>query len=323
LPPGARRGARASWALALALTLPLAAGCRQTAPKPSEPAAALEIALFPMGFATRLPHLGRAHVHGVARMSASLEAGAAKSGRAAEDDSESVSTETDVWSDDTGNFRIVEVNDRDGGREIVRFDHDLAVALRYGKLIKRAAIEPEPTTLLAEAVGAPFAFFDLVRAGAIVDDMGEEAGPQGRAVHTYKLSAEPKRQYFKLLEDAKGTRAWRKTMVLEALDGTLKIDKATRVPLEATLRAAYRMMRPNGAAEGEGVPMRGRYEVRLAVSEIGTSPLVAPPEAEEVPQRQRTVQEEKTLLGGLASRAPLRPAKPEGPIIGPKGKVKR
>jgi hypothetical protein len=308
----------------LALALPLAASCRQTAPKPSEPAAALEIALFPMGFATRLPHLGRAHVHGIARMSATLEAGAAKGGRGASgDDGESVTTETDVWSDDTGNFRVVEMNDRDGGREIVRFEHDLAVALRYGKLIKRAAIEPEPTNLLAEAVGAPFAFFDLVRAGAIVDDMGEEAGPQGRPVHTYKLSAEPKRQYFKLLEDAKGTRAWRKTMVLEALDGTIKIDKATRVPLEATLRAAYRMVRPTGAAEGDGVPMRGSYEVKLAVTEIGTSPVVAPPEAEEVPQRQRTVQEEKTLLGGLASRAPLRPEKPEGPIIGPKGKVKR
>jgi len=309
--------------------LALGSGCRQTAPKPSQLAAALEVALFPLGFASRLPRLGRVHVHGVSKMSATLESPPVdKDGKRieADDGIEAITTETDVWSDDTGNFRAVEINDRDGGREIVRYDHELAVALRYGKLIKRTAIEPEPTNLLAEAVGGPFAFFDLVRAGAAVDDLGEEVGPGGRKVHSYQLAVEPKKQYFKLIEDAKGTRAWRKTMVLEALDGKIKVDVATRVPLEANLRASYRMTRPTSAdetKEGQGVPMRGTYEVKLSVAEIGTSPVVAPPEADELPQRQRTVQEEKTLLGGLASRAPLRPEKPEGPIIGPKGKVKR
>lgn len=293
---------------AMALALLGATACRSSAPKPSEPAAALETALFPMGFASRLVNLGRAHVHDVSQMSATVDGG----------DTETVTTDTDVWSDETGNFRVVEVNDRDGGREIVRYGKQLAVALRYGKLIKRAAIAPEPANLLAEALSAPFAFLDLARAGAIVDDMGEEKLASGRPAKIYKLSLQPK-QYFDVLADAKGTRDWRRTIVLDELQGTVKVDVATRVPVEGVLHAAYRMRR-GGDTKGadskkadskradskdasNGVPMHGRFDVKLLTSDIGSSPEIAPPEAEEVPPRQRTVQEEKTLLGGIASRA--------------------
>jgi hypothetical protein len=119
------------------------------------------------------------------------------------------------------------------------------------------------------------------------------------------LSRQPKKQYFDLLSDAKGTRDWRKTILLDELEGTLKVDAATRVPVEGTLHAAYHMRRGAGGdakGGGEGVSMQGRFDLKLLTSDIGSSPAIAPPEAEEVPPRQRTVQEEKTLLGGLASR---------------------
>ena len=56
-----------------------------------------------------------------------------------------------------GNYRIVESNDRDGGREVVVRGRDLYVALRYGKMIRRAAEQPEPDQLLQQALGGPSA----------------------------------------------------------------------------------------------------------------------------------------------------------------------
>ena len=62
-----------------------------------------------------------------------------------------------------GNYRIVENNDRDGGREIVVRGRDLYVALRYGKMIRRAAEQPEPDQLLQEALGGPWAAWQILR----------------------------------------------------------------------------------------------------------------------------------------------------------------
>ena len=72
-----------------------------------------------------------------------------------------VTTTTDVWLDRTGNYRLREENDHDGGREVILTGRELAVALRYGKMIRRVAEEPEPSRMLEEGLGAPWAAFEL------------------------------------------------------------------------------------------------------------------------------------------------------------------
>ena len=98
--------------------------------------------------------IGGAHFHATSRFTVGPSGGTPNV----------VTTTTDVWVDRTGNYRFREQNDRDGGREVVLYGRELSVALRYGKMIRRVAEEPEPSRLLEEAVGAPFAVFDLVRA---------------------------------------------------------------------------------------------------------------------------------------------------------------
>jgi hypothetical protein len=267
----------------------------------TRPAAAVDAAVRPERLTTRFRKLGRAHFRGVARFEVGVEDAALKG----------VTTETDVWIDDRGNWRLVELNDKDGGREIVRHDRELAVALRYGKMIRRPAEDPEPQRLLEEGLGAPFAAWDLLRDLTTVDDMGSE-NRAGRKAHVYRLSkarhpARPSRTV-----DPGDRRAWRRTVVPESIEGTVVIDDATGLALRTEIRAKYAMRRGDGKSTDAkaGTLMHGAIDVRTSIEEIGQSPTIARPEAEDPPLRQRTVPEEKALLGGLPRSPPPVPAPP-------------
>lgn len=258
-------------------------------------------ALKPSSFAASFRKLGRAHLRGTARFEAGLDSGGA---------TDALTTETDIWIDDAGNWRMVEINDKDGGREVVLYGRQLAVALRYGKMIRRRAEDPEPLHLLEEGVGAPFAAWDVVRDAATVDDFGEDTRA-GRKVHVYKL-AWSRNPPPPGADDPSDRRAWRKTVtpaliagtgVAGKLEGNVVVDSATGVPLLAEIRGSYTMRR--GAA---GTPMHGAVNVRTSIEEIGQSPKIAAPEAEDLAPRQRTVPDEKLLLGGLPRTA----ARPRG-----------
>ena len=129
-----------------------AAGCHGRDDAANRAAVAnLDQALNPTFLAAALRKLGGAHFHCTTRMS--VTAAATPSNEAGWD---TVTTTTDLWLDRGGNYRIVETNDQDGGREIVLFGHDLFVALRYGKMIRRKSQDPEPERLLEEALGGPW-----------------------------------------------------------------------------------------------------------------------------------------------------------------------
>src|SRR5689334_2457744 len=83
----------------------LAGGCRRPRTL-TRPAAAVEDAVRPDRLAAAFPRLGRAHLRGTARFEAAPQGGPA----------DAVTTETDIWMDDNGNWRLVELNDKDGGR---------------------------------------------------------------------------------------------------------------------------------------------------------------------------------------------------------------
>jgi len=275
----------------LALALGPLPGCRPKRGVLTRPAAAVDAALQSQAFAERLRKLGRSHLRGVTRLEAGIDRRPA----------DAVTTETDIWVDDGGNWRLVDLNDKDGGREIVLHGRELAIALRYGRMIRRTAEDPEPVRLLAQGVGGPFAAWDLLRDVTTVDDFGTDVR-DGRKVHVYKLTKSSSPPPPATTLDASDRQAWRRTIDAQRIEGTVLIDEQTGVPLLAELHGRYTMRR----GEGQGTPMHGAVDARTSIEEIGTSPAIAEPEAEDLAPRQRTVPDERALLGGLP-RAPARP----------------
>ena len=149
--PGALRG---NYVAALAVSL-ISLGAGACGRRGGKPEAAHVVApaeaVRPAFFAEALRKLGGAHYHATLRYSVGRPGGVPLA----------VTTTTDVWLDRTGNYRLREENDRDGGREVILTGRELAVALRYGKMIRRVAEEPEPSRMLEEGLGAPWAAFEL------------------------------------------------------------------------------------------------------------------------------------------------------------------
>jgi len=260
-----------------------AAGCRN--PKAlTRPAASVDGSFRPEHFAKALRAVGRAHFRCVAKFEAAPD-GAAM---------ENVTTETDLWMDDLGNWRLVELNNKDGGREIVRHGKELDVALRYGKMIRRPAEDPEPEHLLEEGLGAPFAAWELLRGVSTVDDFGTEKRA-GRKVHLFKLTKARKPRSLGS-DDGTDRTSWRRTLVAGTVEGSVVIDDLSELPISIDLRARYTMRR---GSTDQGTPMQGGVDVRASIEDIGRSPRITKPDAEDMPIRQRTVPEEKALLGGL------------------------
>src|SRR5262249_44491990 len=146
-----------------------------------------------------------------------------------------VTTTTDVWFDRSGNYRFREQNDRDGGREVVLYGRELSVALRYGKMIRRVAEEPEPSRLLEEALGAPFAVFDLVAPGARVARAETELVGGARAT-VFELrpgdgAGSGSTPAFE------GLRKWRNKTSINELQGRVVVDDATGALVRCDLTA--------------------------------------------------------------------------------------
>lgn len=291
----ARTAARAALLVAVVIA-GAAGGCRQKRGVLTLPGVAVDNALQSQHFAEGLRKLGSSHLRSTVHFAAGLDGGT----------TDNVTTDSDVWMDEQGNWRLVDLNDKDGGREIVLHGHELAIALRYGRMIRRPAEDPEPMRLLAQGVGGPYAAWDLLRDVATVDDFGTDTF-EGRKVHVYKLtkSSHPAAPVTKL--EAGDRQAWRKTLTVEKVTGTVMIDEQLGIPLLAEINGAYTMRRAEqGEGQGDGTPMRGAVGARVSIEAIGTSPAIAEPEADDLASRQRTVPDERALLGGLP-RAPARP----------------
>ena len=259
-------------------------------------------ALRPDAFAAALKRIGGAHFHATARFTVGPSGGAPNV----------VTTTTDVWVDRTGNYRFREQNDRDGGREVVLYGRELAVALRYGKMIRRVAEEPEPSRLLEEALGAPFAVFDLVARKARVARAGTELVGGARAT-VFELQP----------GDGKGApdRKPRRRSTVCASGGTRPrstrcraacvVDDATGALVRCDLTAKF-------ATQGEPKPVEGIVEVHTVLTEIAAVAPIERPAAEDLAMRQRTLPEQRELLRGLGQARPA--AEPPRPGARPKGR---
>lgn len=252
--------------------------------------------------------MGGAHYHATARFSASGVAGGGTDN--------AVTTTTDVWLDRAGSYRIQQENDRDGGRQVVLYGRELAVALRYGRMIRRVAEEPEPTRLLEEALGDPWAAFELVASHAHVVVSGKElmGGAPASVVNLVLDDGGRKRANAASAQAAiaplAGMRAWRNGLAVRSLSARLLLDDATGALVKADISATFAgrptggsgaskgsVSNPGGGATG---PVDGAVEVHTVLSEIASTPPIQRPPAEELVLRQRTLPEQRELLRGLA-----------------------
>jgi hypothetical protein len=257
------------------------AGSRRKAPAAAQ-------ALQPAFFADAIRKIGGAHYHATARFVVGAPGGSENG----------VTTTTDVWVDRSGNYRIREDNDRDGGREVVLYGRELSVALRYGRMIRRVAEEPEPAHLLEEALGAPWAAFELVAPGARVTDAGSElmGGAPASVVELALASGEPSGLPAPGAAAFSGMRSWRGTVALRTLAGRIVLDDATGALAKADISATF-------AGKSENNPIQGSLEVHAVLSDIANTPAIERPPAEELVLRQRILPEQRELLRGLSSTA--------------------
>jgi hypothetical protein len=264
------------------------AGCsgRRTAPAGPTPADELEAALDTGRAAEALRRLPSARFQGTWSFRVSAPQAPADAGAA-----EAVATTTELRLDRHGHYRILETNDRDGGREIVLHDRELALSLRYGKLVRRPAQEPEVTRYLEEAIGGPWAAWELVGRFAQVERQGPGV-PAAEGVAHYRITkaTSPRPGPASLGDAGAPLRGWREGLAVDELEGEAKIDRRTGVLVAFALDARF------GAARGR-TPIAGALAVRATVDEIGANVAIAPPMSEDLRPRQRTVLEERALLG--------------------------
>jgi len=275
--------------VAVAVAAAGVAGCKRSKDQGTVPAQKVTVladALRPDAFAAALKRMGGAHFHATARFAAGPAGGAPNV----------VTTTTDVWVDRSGNYRFHEQNDRDGGREVVLYGRELSVALRYGKMIRRVAEEPEPSRLLEEALGAPFAVFDLVARQARVARAGNELVGGTRATVFELRAGESGGSDRGPAMD--GLRKWRNKASIDNLQGRLLVDDATGALDRCDITAKF-------STAGDPKPVEGTVEVHTVLTEVAATAPIERPAAEDLAMRQRTLPEQKELLRGLGQARPV------------------
>lgn len=265
----------------------LALGCGGSSEAPARsPFDDLDAVLHPAAQVTALRSLPSAHYGGTTtfRVSA-VGPPAAAAARDERPHRDAVTTRTDVWMDRRGQYRLVENNDQDGGRQVVRYEHDLSVALRYGKMIRRPALEPEPTLILQEALGGPWAAWETVRRFATVTRDSGGTFHLGRADHARpapRSSTEPT-----------ALKRWRESVEVQELSGEARLEPRTGALLSFAIKARF------SATREDRVPVAGEVAVNARVDGIGATPAITPPKAEVLEPRPRSILEERALLGDL------------------------
>ena len=133
---------------------------------------------------------------------------------------------------------------------MILHSRQLAVALRYTKMIQRPAHEPEPTRLLEEALGGPWSAWEVVRRFA---EVKRTEDPAGAIVFTLTKAAVP-RSVRGGFESDSLLRKWRETVLLQTLTGEVRLEKATGLLTSAKIEARFTLRR-------DGVPLTGLVRV--------------------------------------------------------------
>jgi hypothetical protein len=163
-------------------------------------------------------------------------------------------------------------------------------------MIRRIAEEPEPSRLLEEALGAPFAVFDLVARKARVTRAGTDVVGGAKAT-VFELQpsdgagSEPG-------PPVAGLRKWRSNASIDAVAGRIVVDDATGALVRCDLTAKF------ATTEAGEKPVQGNVEVHTVLSDVASTQPIQKPAAEDLAMRQRTLPEQRELLRGLGQARP-------------------
>jgi hypothetical protein len=262
--------------------LGLVLGCGQKkAAVVRAPLELLDAALSPDHLAMALQKAGGGHFH--ATTTIRVDGGPAPKDGSKPASPSSITTTSDLWIDKQGNFRLVENNDLDNGREIVGVGNELAVALRYSKMIRRATQDSEKQRLLAETVGGPFMAWEIVRRQVEVEGTTESGFrlKQGNRRLAPPPGSSP----------TAGLRAWRESAEAKSIEGQVKLDPTSQTLRSFECKTSFKAMR-------DDLPVDGAIAVTAVVAEVGKTAGIIMPSADTLPVRQRSILEEKALLGG-------------------------
>lgn len=91
---------------------------------------------------------------------------------------------------------------------------------------------------------------------------------------------------------AQGVRKWRDSVQITSLAGQARLDAGGTLPLAFACKAGFRATR-------DQLPIVGEVAVDATLADVGQVAPIAMPDAGTLPIRQRTVLEERALLGGL------------------------
>jgi hypothetical protein len=278
---------QASTSAALAVLVALGGtACERRGANGRSPVEQLDATLRPSAMVASLRQLSGAHYTGSSLFRVSAVTGKPTSDEASPD---AITTTTELWLDSKGQYRLVENNDQDGGRAVVRYGNHLAVLLRHGKMIRRPAQEPEPSRLLEEAVGGPWAAWETVRRFAVVTSAGQGVLRVTRSIAAVPVPAS--------LGETTPLRRWRDTVQVTSLEAEARLEPRTGALLAFDLKARFT------ATREDRVALDGEIAVSTRLDGIGaTATITAPTGAEELQPRQRTILEERALLGAKEAR---------------------
>jgi hypothetical protein len=287
--PGGSSGCRQ--AFALALVVGLAACGRSPESEAGGPDQELENALNPAQLARMLQRAGGGQYRGLTTQEITAPGEPGEKGTP-EPSVDATTTTTNLWMDRIGHYRMVENNDLDGGREVILHNRQLAVALRYTKMKRRPAHEPEPTRFLEEALGGPWSAWEIARRFADVKRTEDSSQGTPAVVFTLTKAAVP-RAVRGGFESDTPLRKWRETIAPQSLRGEVRLDKATGLLTSVRIEVRFSVKR-------DGVPLSGLVRATGEIRDRGRVPPISAPPAEELNGRQRTILDERALLGRAA-----------------------
>jgi len=174
------------------------------------------------------------------------------------------------------------------GMEAVVVGNELAVRPRWGRFARRRPEPGEAARLRALVEGEAAGLFEVVAHAAAIT-RGAESTVDGRRALTLLVGKVASPATPSLSDDSPG-KAWRKTVTVEALSGTLTVDAASGAPLAVALEARYRFTR-----DGKPFTVDARHGERL----VAAQPIALPADAIASPERPRPMLDRQALLDGL------------------------
>lgn len=293
-------GASSLALLATVAGLFTASSCKRSAPATSAAEGSVDSLTSPKRLARALQARGGAEVTASVRLRVAPKKPDGLLG------AQDITTTTNLVVDKDGHYSLREENDHDGGRWVFFTGNEIGVKLRYGKLIKRTVRGgSEPADILEQALGQPWAAWDLFAARA---SYAQNVAADGTTTLTLSLDPAASEQAERAPKE--GLQSWRNTAVPTQLQGKLTfLPAAAKLPptlISADITGSFSGTNTAGGVSHE---IEGTVNIVFSAKSLGQA--VAEPmpdEAEAAFTKQRTVLEERALLSdGPAAKAAATP----------------